>query len=296
MEKTKGSKTQIQKVLDIATPDQVVSFMLTIGITSFLPWILRQGIAFAELRNLERPDFNSPCVEDLYYIPLYALFIKLWKTTVINYSAGYFTSKMSTKYSGEVLEMKVAKCCRGLFKVMYFGCTFIGAWKLVIPDTNYSPELMLGSGDERLIISDYPYTEIPKYLKFYYLCSLSYYVEDLLVHVLQSPSSDYFEMILHHLVTIELIVLSYLCGFWTFGIWILMQMDLADIFIGLIRVVMDFCKSYITVLIYLCILYSFVKFRLIAFVKLILINFTFNSRVAVDSFADTITIASILLS
>jgi hypothetical protein len=295
MSKIKENKSQVQKVLDIATPDQVVSFIMTIVLASFMPSIIQTGMKFSELRQLERPDYNNPCVEDFYYIPFYALLIKIWKGLLTHYMSDWFTSRLSAKYTGEVLEMKVAKCCKGLFKVMYFGCTFIGGWKFVIQYTNFTPELMLGTGDERVVMSDYPYTTMPTFLKFYYVCSLSYYVEDLLVHVLQSPSSDYFEMILHHLVTMELIVSSYLCGLWPFGIWVLMQMDLADIFIGLIRVVMDFCKIYITFIIYLCIMYSFVHFRMIAFTKLILLNFTLNYRVAVDSFAHTSTIIAILL-
>lgn len=72
-------------------------------------------------------------------------------------------------------------------------------------------------------------------------------------------------------------------------------MDLADIFIGLVRVVMDFCKTYITVLIYICILYSFVHFRIVAFSKLMLLNFLFMSQVALDGFEDSVTFVSILL-
>jgi hypothetical protein len=101
---------------------------------------------------------------------------------------------------------------------MYFSCTFILGWRFVVVDTAYTPWYMLGSGDEHLTLSDYPYTEMPKYLKLYYVASLSYYIEDLLVHLFTSPSSDFFEIILHHLVTIGLIVGSFLMGYWPMGI------------------------------------------------------------------------------
>jgi len=122
-------------------------------------------------------------------------------------------------------------------------------------------------------MSDWPFTEMPKHLKFYYIMSLSYYLEDLVFHLIQSPNSDYYEMILHHLVTAMLIFASYFNSLWNFGIFVLMQMDIADVFIGLIRVLMDFIWKPVTVLIYLGIMYSFIHFRFIAFTYCILYKF-----------------------
>lgn len=107
--------------------------------------------------------------------------------------------------------------------------------------------------------------ENPPYLKFHYIYSLSYYVQDLIEHIVNSPNSDYFEMILHHLLSMMLITCSYLYNLSNFGSIVLVQMDIADIFIGLIRVFMDFCNKYVTFIIYLGIMWAFVYFRFVCF-------------------------------
>lgn len=150
---------------------------------------------------------------------------------------------------------------------------WIFGWRVVLTDTKFSPPLMLGDGEIMYLMSDWPYMEMPRCLKFYYVMSLSYYIEDLIFHIIQSPNSDYFEMILHHLVTGMLIFSSYFNSLWNFGIFVLMQMDLADVFIGLIRTIMDFSSTYTNIMIYFGIMYSFIHFRIIAFTYLILYKF-----------------------
>ena len=191
--------------------------------------------------------------------------------------------------------MKVTKCCRGLFKVFYFSLTFIGGWQYVLKDTNFTPPLMLGNGNEEYVLADYPFNEMPRYMKLYYIGSLSYYVQDLVAHLMTAPNSDYFEMILHHLVAIELIVSSYLFGLWMFGIWVLMQMDLADIWIGMIRLCMDFANKYLVFGIYLLIMHSFIHFRLLAFFKLLIWGVPMYLRSAINDSPDMLNYILILL-
>lgn len=166
---------------------------------------------------------------------------------------------------------------------------------MVLLDTHYCPPIMFGDGEIMYIMSDWPYNNIPKYLKFYYMLSLSYYCEDMIEHIFKSPNFDYFEMILHHIITMMLIFCSYFNSFWNFGIFVLMQMDLADIFIGLIRVFMDFINKYITFLIYIGILWGFIHFRILAYVYCILFKFSMRARVSIDNYSHTVTIISILL-
>lgn len=192
--------------------------------------------------------------------------------------------------------MKVTKCCRGLFKVLYFSMTFIGGWQYVLKDTNFTPPVMLGNGNEELVVGDYPFNEMPKHLKLYYIGSVSYYFQDLVVHLITTPNSDYFEMILHHLVAIELIVSSYLFGMWSIGIWVLMQMDLADIWIGLIRLCMDFANKYLVFGIYLLIMHSFIHFRFIAFFRLLLQGAPTSLRFAINDSPDMMSFNVILLT
>ena len=137
---------------------------------------------------------------------------------------------------------------------------------MVLKDTSFCPPLMLGDGELMNVFSDWPYTEIPKYIRFYYMMSISYYLEDLFIHIIRPPNSDYFEMIMHHIVAMMLIFTSYMNHFWNIGMFVLMQMDIADVFVGLIRVCIDFAPNIVLFFIYLSIMISWFYFRFIAYV------------------------------
>ena len=154
---------------------------------------------------------------------------------------------------------------------------------------------MLGTGDNALLIGNWPYTQMPPYMKFHYMLSLSYYVEDGLMLCFQMPNFDFWEMIMHHVVTGLLIFSSYMSGFWIFGILILVQMDIADIFVGLVRTFMDFCKIQYAVMIYLGIMTSWFYMRFVCYIKLIVYDFTLDARLAIDGVHDSVVVINFLL-
>ena len=124
---------------------------------------------------------------------------------------------------------------------------------------------MLGNGDSMLMFGNWPYTNKPTMMKTYYMLSLSYYTEDLMTHFLLPPNYDFWEMVLHHVITGMLIVGSYINGFWNIGIFVLVQMDVEDIFIGLVRIYMDFSSVLTNSLIYFFIMGSWIWLRFIAY-------------------------------
>jgi len=251
-------------------------------------------VSYTRFRKLEQPNYTHQSIEDFYMILPYAVAIRIMKYSVDKYTHDYFKGKF-LKYEGDELERKIKKCSKGLFKIIYFTFMFLFGWLMVLRDTSFCPPIMWGDGELMTVFSDWPYTVMPKYLKFYYIASLSYYLEDLIFHLFQSPNSDYFEMILHHVVTAMLIFSSYFNGFWNIGMFVLMQMDVADIFIGLIRLVIDFARSWIVFTIYVGIMYSFIHFRLIAYTYCVLWKFGLGGRLSVDNFTSIVTIIDFLL-
>lgn len=103
---------------------------------------------------------------------------------------------------------------------------------------------------------------------------MSYYIEDLVEILMADPNNDYFEMILHHLLAIFLIIGSYMCGYWPFGSFVLVQMDVCDIFVGLIRATMDFSSAAVTFIVWCSIFLSFIYFRVFAYFKCVIIPLT----------------------
>ncbi len=169
----------------------------------------------------------------------FSILLRVIRYSIDQFTNPYFRAKYGNKYDGEELDKKVLKCSKGLFKVLHFSFTFLLGMK-VVSETNFHSPLMFGSGNTSLVFADWPFTAMADFTKFYYMWSLCYYVEDMFVHCFMPPNSDFWEMILHHVVAILLIFASYMNGFWMIGIYVLMQMDISDVFVGLIRVVMDF--------------------------------------------------------
>ena len=142
-------------------------------------------------------------------------------------SRGYFHSKLKVKYQGDALELKIYKSTRNFFKVFYFGfITLLGFY--VFSDTNYQSGLMFGSGTGRLVSSDWPYNKVPRMLKLYYMIGMSYHFEDTIHHLFHPASNDFFEMLLHHYITLLLITGSYMTNKWNYGINVMIQMDNGD--------------------------------------------------------------------
>ena len=285
---------RLHKILDISTPDQLFCLILSICLWGYFPVIFNNWVSYTNFRKLERPDYTHVSIDDFYMIIPYSIIIRSLKfaNQVLTYD--YFKAKL-VKYQGEELERKIKKCSKGVFKIFYFTFTFILGWIWILRETTFCPTMMLGNGELMTVFSDWPFTEMPKFLKFYYILSLSYYLEDLVYHIFQPPNSDYFEMILHHIITAMLIFASYFNGFWNIGIFVLMQMDISDIFIGWIRVILDYEKSTYIFWIYVMIMITFLHFRIIAYTYCVLWTFGLGGRLSVDNFTYIVTIIDFLL-
>ena len=109
----------------------------------------------------------------------------------------------------------------------------------VYADTNYQSPFMLGRGDHMLMGSDWPYNRVPRCLKVYYMMNFSYHLEDLLAHLIHPAQNDFFEMLLHHYITLMLVAGSYMTNVWNSGINAMIQMDNGDFFVGVVKTFID---------------------------------------------------------
>lgn len=244
---------------------------------------------------MEKPEYTHETFEDFWIVIPCSIVLRGLKIFLNTYTYSFFESKLKHKYSGEELDRKVKKCTRGIFKVIYFSFTFYFGIFHVLRETHFAPKMLLGNGELLLTLGEWPFNPMPAFLKFYYLLSFSYYVEDGIVHLFMPPNYDYWEMVLHHTITAMLIFSSYMSGFWCFGIFVLVQMDFEDIFIGMIRIIMDFSGVPILVVMYFALMGGWVWFRFYTYVYCVLWTFSMSSRLAVDNYTDSVTVISILL-
>lgn len=84
---------------------------------------------------------------------------------------------------------------------------------------------------------------------FYCMINLAYHIYST-IKVLRNPQNDFFEMLLHHLMTIILISASYLGCYGNNDVVYMLIIDHCDIWIGLIRAVMDVTSDLVNLVIY----------------------------------------------
>mmetsp|Transcript_35805 Transcript_35805/g.41409 ORF Transcript_35805/g.41409 Transcript_35805/m.41409 type:complete len:205 (-) Transcript_35805:1-615(-) len=124
---------------------------------------------------------------------------------------------------------------------------------------------MYGSGDTMYSFSDWPYSPYPRLLKLYYMIGLSYHFEDTVHHLVHKAQNDFFEMLLHHYITILLVVGSYMTNEWNHGVSVMIQMDNGDCFGGMMKAFMDIMPTSLILINYLALLYSWIYFRVFVF-------------------------------
>mmetsp|Transcript_208 Transcript_208/g.252 ORF Transcript_208/g.252 Transcript_208/m.252 type:complete len:267 (+) Transcript_208:77-877(+) len=257
--------------------------VLSLLALSSIPYMISSSNTYSRYRKLEKPEYTHESLEDFIIVIPMGIAIRLIKTFINYLTYGYFKGKLQGKYSEEELERKITKCSRGAFKVVYFTFAFTFGLFKVLRMTNFAPSVMFGNGEMLTTFGDWPFTIMPEYLKFYYLLSFSYYIEDGITHIFLPPNYDYWEMVLHHIITALLIFVSYKNGMWNLGIIIIIQMDCEDISIGLIRVLMDFSNIGITVVLYLSIMISWIYFRFFCYIYIAIWTFALGARLSIDN-------------
>lgn len=82
---------------------------------------------------------------------------------------------------------------------------------------------------------DYPHLLLPYWFKFFYLFQAGFWTQQSIILMLQleKPRKDFFELVLHHIITILLVSLSYMFNFTQIGLGIYITMDVSDFFLGL---------------------------------------------------------------
>lgn len=272
-------RDQLKRILNHLDLNQFLFLSIFVPLCSLAPLLYRWWDEFYKHRNLERPDYENAAWKDLWmtfiFVPLIAYCKYLFKNAFHN----FFYKNLSKKYQGEALELKMHKSSKNAFKVFYFGVISIFGY-YVYTDTNYHSPMMYGSGNLLQIMSDWPYMQVPHYLKVYYMIGVSYHLEDSIHHLFYPAQNDFFEMLLHHYITLLLIVGSYMTNLWNFGISVMIQMDSWDWLGGLIKASMDFAPTWFVLSNYIVMVYYWIYFRIYAFSVDILINGGLTSRYA----------------
>lgn len=123
---------------------------------------------------------------------------------------------------------KVQRFMEQGYTIMYFSCSATyGIW--VMSHTSiwyFNTTEFYATYPNKLHLANF---------KVYYLCQFAYWLQQFIVLVLQleKPRKDYYELIVHHVVTLLLIGLSWKFHFTYIGLCVFITMDTSDIWLAL---------------------------------------------------------------
>lgn len=79
---------------------------------------------------------------------------------------------------------------------------------------------------------NYPHIPLPGVIKFYYLSQTAFYLHQILILNAEARRKDHVQMMMHHIITIILLVTSYFYNYTRAGCLILVLMDPCDVFLS----------------------------------------------------------------
>lgn len=225
-------------------------------------------------------DYDLPKLSDfqilIYLIPA-ILFIKfLFNTYTQNFMYSYVPAKFKNPDDEENYKMGLVykkKLSTSLFKTCYYIFSVVAAaW--ILKDLDFIPWQLFGRGEMKNIFNNgenYLFWIKPQLFKEYYLIGLAFVLTDMIYLLfVYEIQSDFFLMLLHHSITISLIVFSYLSNLDTFGAIVFFLHDITDILVYILRISLYTDSSeFLKLLPGVLLLFSYLFYRIHLFGSLI---------------------------
>ncbi len=171
---------------------------------------------------------------------------------------------------------KVSKFGACAFKAVFFPIMCAFEYN-ILSQQDFTPAWLFGNGiTHNLWTESY---EMPYELIALFMASLGYHLHSTIYHCFfVERRGDFAEMLLHHSLTLWLMVLSYIDGYSRIGLLIVFLNDVPDIFVYLTKCLGDTPYVKTSVISYACLLLTYGYFRLVVFPASLLPSLLFESN------------------
>lgn len=172
--------------------------------------------------HIDGTDQYGKGENDFYFVGFYALFFTFLREFLMCVLLRPAASFLGVKKPG-----KVNRFMEQTYSMFYYGLSGpFGLWVM-----SRTPIWFFETTSFYL---EYPHKTHDWYFKVYYLGQAAFWVQQSVVLVLQleKPRKDFYELILHHIVTIALIWCSYRFHFTWMGLAVYVTMDVSDFFLA----------------------------------------------------------------
>jgi len=209
---------------------------------------------------------------DLLYGVLVCVFLAILRQLSLTYMrplARYFVVKK--KYNKD----KVDRWCTVVFKAMWFAFICWCEWVL-FKDADYFPKEFGGPSTniaeyrDRLIYSINTFKFQPG-VKIFYVSQWGYHFMSFLWQISSKRRASFWEMMIHHIVTLFLITISYLRMYISLGIVVLVIHDWVDVVLYITKSLSDSSLKYTTAISFFLLSVEWAYVRLYAYPKCIIL-------------------------
>ena len=177
-------------------------------------------------------------------------------------STRYFFSNLGERLitSRKGKSQKVSKFSTCAFKTMCFALLVCFEWT-VLSEQDFTPRLLFGAGNTANLWTG---NKPPESLVAMYMASLGYHLHSTIYHVFfVERRSDYHQMVLHHVITLWLMILSFMEGHVRGGSMIVLINDVPDIFVYSSKMLGDTVYVKTSIVSYVLLTITYFYFRLI---------------------------------
>jgi len=239
--------------------------ILASGVAVTIPWVLscvQETIEMVNERSRNAEAKNLPSFKDfvliLYAIP--CLFVMRFIFSNLFQLLGHRI--LSPKYVGKERDERAHRFGVCGFKFSYFVFSVCFGY-YVFKDADFLPWVLGGSGDTVNCWVNYPYQKLDiPFFKEYYMIQLSYHAHSLIAQLSMIHRTDFLEMVLHHILSIALLGLSYISSSTRIGILVLLVHDIGDIVGYSMKMVVDTSYKTLITINYILLLITWFTTRL----------------------------------
>jgi len=224
--------------------------VVALWLVTYGSWVINGNLQCYKKRVSENPEpYNAgrmPVPMDMLYATLAATII-----SVVRYFSHKHifkplsqitlqrTNKPFRKWTAAERAEKEAKWGTAAFKFFYMLLASTGGY-YVLQDVDWLPSALGGKNDEPFGLDESSTSvEITQAQKVYYLIGIGYAMHSLGLHLVATPTNDYWDMGVHHLATLLLEVISYSSGMFRIGMLVLLLHDFTDVFVYALKVAVD---------------------------------------------------------
>lgn len=170
-----------------------------------------------------------------------------------------------TRWSYTVWGVKVSRCCDYVFKGSYYSAMTVWAFSFLRKEP-WMPTVLGGIGSTQFCWTDgFPFQEIPAEIRRLYLTAIGYHLSEVAMLLVETKAPDFWEMLLHHIITCSLMGFSYILNYIRLGSLVLFLHGLTDVPLYFSKAVTDTPYNTLIALSYLTLVASYLVLRIVIY-------------------------------